>query len=519
MPSPLASGKGAITSGRTRVVGTRGKGEAAHVIVDPGRSLGQLDRRVFGGFVEHLGRCIDGGLLNRGRRTVTTGASARTSSTYCARSTCRSFDGPGATSSPITTGSTASAPARRGQRRVELAWGGVEPNGFGTDEFLAYCQELGAAPYICLNMGTGALSEALDWVEYCNSATGSYWADRRRQNGHEEPYGVTYWGLGNEMYGEWQVASSSAQEYVATARRWAKAIRRLDPSVRLVSCGLNGWSDWDRTVIDGLTGLVDLHSLHIYTGSDDYWTNLLSPHQVERAVNYTSAFLSQAAYKRHQTGVPRIAYDEWNVWYRTDDSSLEERYSFDDTLAVATYLNIFVRQCHWVKMANLAQLVNAIAPIVTTPDGAFVQPIYYPFVFHSRSALDEAVDARVEGPTISAPAQPEGRWGHQLADLSPFSVIDAAATADISRSKVCVALVNRGRDESETVELCLRDFAFSGGCEVRTLTEEPDRLRRPRADIPGVKVEEGRVDTKANVSYITLPSRSFTVMEANIVNE
>jgi alpha-N-arabinofuranosidase len=121
-------------------------------------------------------------------------------------------------------------------------------------------------------MGTGDLSEALDWVEYCNSAAKSYWANQRRANGREEAYGVAYWGAGNEMYGDWQVGQLSAEEYVALASRWAKAIRRTDPQVKLVSCGQSGWSARDRTVIDGLVGLVDLHSAHICTGSSDYWT-------------------------------------------------------------------------------------------------------------------------------------------------------------------------------------------------------------------------------------------------------
>ena len=170
-------------------------------------------------------------------------------------------------------------------RRPELAWGGEESNRFGTDEFLAYCAELGTEPYICLNMGTGTLEEALAWVEYCNgardTALGRTGAGR---NGQEAPYRVRYWGLGNEMYGDWQVGALSAEEYVRDATRWARAIKMLDPDAQLVSCGMNGWNDWDRVVIDGLAPLVDLHSLHIYTGSDDYWTNVLQPHQAERAI-------------------------------------------------------------------------------------------------------------------------------------------------------------------------------------------------------------------------------------------
>jgi alpha-N-arabinofuranosidase len=400
-------------------------------------------------------------------------------------------------------------------QRLELAWGAVEPNQFGTDEFLEYCAELGATPYICLNMGTGDLSDALAWVEYCNSSARSYWADRRRQNGHEAAYGVPYWGLGNEMYGDWQVGQMSADEYVREAARWAKAIRRLDPAVKLVSCGLNGWDEWDRVVIEAMASLVDLHSLHIYTGAQDYWTNVLTPHQVERAINHTSSLIARAVYNQRLARTPRIAYDEWNVWYRTADGALEERYSFPDALAVATYLNIFVRHCDWVRMANLAQMVNAIAPVVTTKTGAFVQPIYYPVLLHAKAALEEAVDVHVTSPTVEGP-EPAGRWQHRIADLGPFSTIDASATSDAGRERVAVTIVNRDPSSADPVEVRLRDAVFAGQARVTTLTASPGQAGRPAPDIEGVKLEEGFESGNDDVIVVSVPPASFTVIEARI---
>ena len=433
----------------------------SQVTVDTGRSLGKLDRNVFGGFVEHLGRCINGGVFEEGS-PLSDGQGFRTDVMDLVRSLrVRVLRWPGGNFASNYLWTDGIGPADARPRRLDLAWGAVEPNRFGTDEFLRYCAELGATPYICLNMGTGTLAEALAWVEYCNSEAHGYWADRRRQNGHDAPYEVPYWGLGNEMYGDWQVGQMSADEYVREASRWARAIRRLDPDVKLVSCGLNGWDDWDRIVVEGLACLVDLHSLHIYSGSDDYWTNVLSPHQVERAIKYTGSCISRTVYNQHLGRTPRIAYDEWNVWYRTDDGTLEELYSFPDALAVATYLNIFVRNCEWVRMANLAQMVNVIAPIVTRETGALVQPIYYPVLLHAEAALDEAVDVYVSSPTVEGPP-PTGRWQHRIADLGPFSTIDASATADASRSKIAITIVNRGLSSSDPVEVRLRGAAFSG---------------------------------------------------------
>ena len=316
------------------------------------------------------------------------------------------------------------------------------------------------------------------------------------------------------MYGEWQVGQLSVAEYVSEARRWARAIRRLDPSVKLVSCGLSGWSDWDRVVVDSLASLVDLHSLHIYTGSADYWTNVLSPHQAERAIKYTSAALSEAAYNQRLAAAPRIAYDEWNVWYRTADGTLEERYDWSDALAVATYLNIFVRHCDWVAMANLAQLVNAIAPVVTSPATAGAQPIYYPFLFHSRAALELAVDARTEGPLVEAPADGTDRWGHRLADLGPFCVLDASATFEPSSGRLAVTVVNRAEEDLAGVEVVVRDATWDGRLVAHVLTAGERKAGELQLD--QVHVEEGSEEAKGEALSVTLPGRSFSVFEATV---
>ncbi len=493
--------------------------QTVQVAVSPARSLGALDRNVFGGFVEHLGRCIDGGLFELGSPLSDERGFRRDVLDLLRQMGISVLRWPGGNFASTYRWVDGIGPANVRPIRPNLAWGGAEPNTFGTDEFLSYCAELGAAPYICLNMGTGTLREALEWVEYCNSMSRSYWAGQRQRNGHDEPYGVTYWGLGNEMYGDWQVGQLSAAEYVATAVSWARALRRAGPGVKLISCGLNGWSDWDRQVIDGLAGLVDLHSLHLYTGADDYWTNVLTPHQAERAITCTSALLARAAYEQHLDRVPGIAYDEWNVWYRTDDGFLEERYSFADALAVATYLNIFVRNCSMVRMANLAQLVNAIAPVVTTPQGAYPQPTYYPFLLHAGSALDEAVDAAVKGPVVAAPSEALGRWQHRLNYLGPFSLVDAAATTDTERSRISVTLVNRQVEGVTDVVVRLRDFAFVGNPSVKTLTGETGSGARVLPDIEAVTLEEGTGLSKGADGFITLPPKSFAVIEARITRE
>jgi alpha-L-arabinofuranosidase len=484
------------------------------IAIDPTRHLGTIDRNVFGGFVEHLGRCIYGGLYEEGSPLSDERGFREDVLGLLRELRMGVLRWPGGNFVSNYHWQDGIGPKDARPRRPELAWGGEESNRFGTDEFLAYCAELGTEPYICLNMGTGTLEEALAWVEYCNSAGNTYWANRRRQTGRDEPYRVRYWGLGNEMYGDWQVGAFTAEEYVRQATRWARAIRMLDPEAKLVSCGMNGWSGWDGVVVDGMAPLVDFHSIHIYTGSDDYWTNVLQPHQAERAIACTAALLQRAAYRQRLASTPRIAYDEWNVWFRRMTGALEERYAFADALAVGTYLNIFVRNCRWVRMANLAQMVNAIAPVVTTSDAAVVQPIYYPVLLHARAALDVAADVHVDGATVS-PELPPGasRWPHRVADLAPFTLVDAAATVSANNQRVAVTLVNRGHDP-ETAEVLLRDFSFDGPAAIRTVTAGGDSEPRVLPDVATAHLEEGSETTKDGMVVLTLPPQSFTVIEA-----
>jgi alpha-L-arabinofuranosidase len=485
------------------------------IVVDPARPLGTVDRNVFGGFVEHLGRCIYGGMYDEGS-PLADAQGFRTDVLGLLRELRMGvLRWPGGNFVSNYHWADGIGPKDARPRRPELAWGGEESNRFGTDEFLAYCAELGTEPYICLNMGTGTLEEALAWVEYCNRGGDTAWAQRRVANGHPEPFRVRYWGLGNEMYGDWQVGSLSAEEYVRTATRWARAIKMLDPQAKLISCGMNGWNDWDRVVIDGMAPLVDYHSLHIYTGSDDYWTNVLQPHQAERAIQVARALIQRAAYVRKIATPPRIAYDEWNVWYREPVGALEERYNFPDALAVATYLNIFIRNCDWVRMANLAQMVNAIAPIVTSPGGIATQPIYYPVLLHSKAALELAVDVHVSAPMISPLGEEHhSRWPHRVADLGPFAVIDAAATASAARDKIALTLVNRNPDEPETIDIVLRDLAFDSDAEIATVTAARGHEARALPDVEGACVEEGSDTPKGATLTLTLPPQSFTVIEA-----
>jgi alpha-N-arabinofuranosidase len=402
---------------------------------------------------------------------------------------------------------------------MELAWHAEESNRFGTDEFIEYCRAIGAEPYICVNMGTGTLDEAQAWVEYCNGTGNTYWANLRRQHGHEEPYRVKYWGLGNEMYGRWQIGMLSAEEYVQKAIEFAKIMQWTDPEIELVGCGQTGWTDWDRIVLEGLAPYIRYHSIHLYTGSSDYYSNVFSAHQVERALRSSQAMIDLVRYNQHIEHPIHIAYDEWNVWFRMRDaeSRLEEVYTLSDALAVASYLNAFIRHCNTVKIANLAQLVNVIAPIFTSETGLFLQTIYHPFYLFSKHMQETALDVYVESETYTLPAESEkSSWPHRVADLGPFNLLDVTATCDASRHALTLAVVNRDLERAHTTTIQLTDnVTITNAIAYEVNGESPDVVNS-FAHSNAVSAQERHLDLTGQSVQYTFPPHSFTVIRAQI---
>jgi alpha-N-arabinofuranosidase len=317
------------------------------------------------------------------------------------------------------------------------------------------------------------------------------------------------------MWGAWQIGHLTADEYVAAARRWANALRRLDPSIALVGCGRDGWSDWDRVVIDGLARYVDYHSIHIYTGSDDYWSNVLAPHQSERSLRICEALIDRA---RHVQGVEReigIAYDEWNVWFRErgDRSGLEEQYTLADALAVATFLNIFVRNCHSVKIANLAQLVNVIAPIFTSPQGLFLQTIYHPLRLYADHLQSVALDPTVVCETVTHADLPGGPRPQRIADLGPFKLLDVAATRNADGRQVTLTVVNRAPDAAVSAVVNTGRPVASSGAVVHLVQGPSPTARNSFAEPDLVGVHTYSVPGDGTQVELTFPPHSFSCVE------
>ncbi len=434
---------------------------SADVRVDPRRVRGRIDDGIYGQFIEHIGRAIYNGVYEPGS-PLADADGYRTDVLEAARALKPSvLRWPGGNFASGYHWRDGIGPVEERPRRRDLAWSNIEDNSFGTEEFLAYCRMLGAAPYLNLNMGTGTADEALAWLEYCNASdAGIPEADERRRGPHPDPHDVPIWGLGNEVYGWWQHGHTSAASYGETAREWGKLLRWTDPSVRLVGVGAPD-PDWNWTVLKSAGRSIDYLSLHFYWsgGDDPYHRVIAGPAAAERDI--VAAFgMCLAARKALRLARPiTIAVDEWGVWYRTFpvgeldpaklvesgfsaragiDSRFEEPYDLKDALAVASWLHVLWRHPEKVTLATQAQMVNVIAPILTTPEGLVRHTIFHPLataVANAGSdALDVAVDTseEVEAPVVEARSLP---------------ALDAAATYDEQARRLHVSLVNRSRTE------------------------------------------------------------------------
>src|SRR5215218_4186060 len=447
----------------------------ARIKVDPDRTVGTLDRRIFGGFIEHLGRCIYGGVFDEDSPLSDERGYRRDVLEAAKNLHIPILRWPGGNFVSGYHWTDGIGPREERPRKIELAWFTEESNRFGTDEYIEYCRVLGT-----------------------------------------EPYNVRYWGLGNEMYGEWQIGALEAEDYVKKAREFAKVMKWTDPSIELVGCGLSGLTDWDRLVVEKLAPFVDYHSVHIYTGSDDHWSNVLAPHQADRALRTVRATIDRARYEGRIDHPIHVAYDEWNVWFRkrSAETQLEERYTLSDALAVATYLNVFARNCQTVKIANLAQMVNVIAPIFTSDDDLFLQTIYHPIRLCAEHMQPVVLDAYVDCDKHALQDEASS-WPHRVADMGPFDVLDVSATRNDAGRDLTLVVVNRDPDREARTTIQLTDAAFDGTITAYEVTgEEPGATNDFGRERVGVG--ERSLEAKGDSLEYGFPACSVTVLRGGL---
>jgi alpha-N-arabinofuranosidase len=471
--------------------------------IDPVRRLGPIDPRVYGQFVEQLGRAVYGGVVEPGSRFADD-TGVRLDVLDAARGlapTVLRWPG-GNFASGYHWRDGIGSPGDRPLRR-DLAWSGLESNAFGTEEFLDYCRRLGAEPYLNLNASTGTIDEALSWVEYCNAVEPLPEAELRRAGPHPEPHGVKLFGIGNENYGWWQHGHSTAAEYAALAREWGKLLRWASPEAELIAVGAAEDMDWNWTVLSTAGRFVDFLSLHFYWHGDEahpdpYHSVVTDPLASEQDIIATWGLALAAQRKLGLPRPVRLAIDEWNVWTRTNRSAqedlglhdmmrggltprngfdvrFEEDYDLKDALAVATWLHVMWRHPTKLGLATQSQMVNVIAPIHVHSDGVLKHTIYHPLALARAHAGTISLDVQV----VCDAAVPAAKL---VGGTAP--VVDVAATARRDGSPCHVSIVNLSADDDVAVDL----VGLAGEWNAALLWSEDvfdqNTIARPDAVVP-----------------------------------
>lgn len=443
--------------------------QKAKITIERTYTIGEVDKRIFGSFVEHLGRCIYHGIYEPTHSEADMYGFRKDVAELVKELDVPIIRYPGGNFVSGYRWEDGVGPIESRPKRLDLAWRTLETNEVGVNEFASWCKRIGAEPMLAVNLGTRGTEAALDLLEYCNHPAGTYWSDLRVQHGYHQPHNIKLWCLGNEMDGPWQTGHKTSTEYGRLATETARAMKLFDPDIKLVSCGssntfMDTFPEWEAETLTHTYDVVDFVSLHQYFGNEDGDTaNFLARSlETERFIKTVISVCDYVKAKKRGKKDIMLSFDEWNVWYhskkhddgemkdnpwRTSPTLLEDVYTFEDALVVGCMLITFLKHADRLKMACMAQLVNVIAPIVTQPGGGICrQTIFYPFLHASKFGRGTALRPIVVSPKYDSK------------DYTDVSYLETVAVLDEEAEEMALFAVNRSLDESMNVTCYLRDF-------------------------------------------------------------
>lgn len=438
----------------------------AEIIVDKYFLTGAVDKRIFGSFIEHLGRAVYEGIYQEDSPFADEQGMRKDVLELVKELQVPIVRYPGGNFVSGYHWEDGVGPKEQRPAKVDLAWQVIESNQFGLNEFVDWAKKAGTEVMMAVNLGTRGPEEAKDLLEYCNFKKGSYYSDLRRKHGYEEPHDIKLWCMGNEMDGPWQIGHKTAEEYARLANETGKAMKILDPSIELVACGSSNshmptFGDWEAKVLDECYDTVDYVSMHQYYGNadNDSASFLASSVDLDRFITTVVSICDFVKGKHHGSKNINISLDEWNVWYHSNEADkklekwiqkphqLEDVYNFEDALLVGSMLITMLRHADRVKIGCLAQLVNVIAPIMTSDTGAWRQTIFYPYMHAATLGQGTVLNTIVKSPVYEAKKHGE----------APY--LDCVVVDNGEKEEVVVFAVNKDLEEDMEVTLDLRQYA------------------------------------------------------------
>ena len=440
----------------------------ATMILDRDFSIGRIDPRIYGSFIEHLGRAVYGGIYEPGHPTADKNGFRRDVMEMVKKLDVPVVRYPGGNFVSGFNWEDSVGPRENRPRRLDLAWFTTETNEVGLHEFADWCKEANTEMMYAVNLGSRGPDAARNIVEYANHKGGTYWSDLRIKNGAKDPFGIKLWCLGNEMDGPWQMCHRTAKDYGSVAREAGKMMKWVDPSIELVACGSSAYDmptfgTWEYEMLTECYDEIDYVSLHRYYGNRTNNTPdfLARNMDLDGFIKTVVSICDAVGGTKHSKKKINLSFDEWNVWYHSNEQDeelkkkdrwsvalplLEDIYNFEDALLVGAMLITFLRNADRVKVACMAQLVNVIAPIMTrNGGGVWAQTIYWPLMHASKYGRGTSLRPVIKSPT------------YDCSDYEQVPFVDATAVLGDDES-VTIFAVNRSLDEDIMLDSDLRAF-------------------------------------------------------------
>ncbi len=442
----------------------------AKMVLDKDYKMAAVDERIYGSFIEHLGRAVYDGIYQPGHPLSDEKGFRKDVMELVKELQVPIIRYPGGNFVSNFFWEDSVGPVAERPKRLELAWRSLEKNEVGLNEFVGWTREVNSDVMMAVNLGTRGIADACNILEYCNHPGGTKYSDLRIRHGFKEPHNIKTWCLGNEMDGSWQIGHKTMEEYGRLAEETAKAMKLIDPGIELVSCGSSAYDmptfpKWEAVTLSYTYDYVEYISMHQYYGNrnDDSLDFLAMSDDMDQFIRTVIATCDYVKAKKRSKKNINISFDEWNVWFHSnaadDDITknhpwqvappmLEDIYTFEDALLVGLMLITLLKHADRVKMACLAQLINVIAPIITEADGggAWKQTIFYPFMHASRYGRGVVLL-----PVIHTTK-------HDTAKHEAVSDMEAVAVCNEEKEEVTIFAVNRTLTEDVELTADLRSF-------------------------------------------------------------
>ena len=434
----------------------------AKLIIDVKNAISDVDPRLYGSFVEHLGRAVYGGVYQPGHPSADEDGFRRDVLELVRELDVPVIRYPGGNFVSGYNWEDGVGPKSERPVRLDLAWASKESNQVGLSEFQDWLDKAGSEMMYAINLGTRGVDEARNIIEYANHPGGTYLSDLRKKHGRDKPYNIKLWCLGNEMDGPWQIGAKTATEYGRLAVECAKVMKMFDPGIELVACGssflgMPTFGEWEREVLEHTYEQIEYLSLHSYFNNikNDTASFLTKNIDMDDFIKTVAGICDEVKARKGSKKDVMLSFDEWNVWYHSQENDknaprwsddppglIEDIYNFEDALLVGGFLITLLKNADRVKIACLAQLVNVIAPIMTDPaGGAWKQTIFYPFMHASKYGRGTAIKAEILCPKIDC------------AERDGVDSIDSVAVWNGEQKETTLFILNRSLELDVDTEI------------------------------------------------------------------